>query len=211
LWTIDEYTLSSILTSLGTDALVATGYLASQTKALNFLSEGGDLPNWHEEVKNWHDITMVNLQRWANVYTSGPPVLDWWKYIGRPSTSEERDMCLNQRARLQDAMSFDGVAFVLILVVGTFIILTNFCLPFVVGFGQRHLRKGVRRRKQWILDDMLQLQRMAFEGSGQGTWHRKEKLVPLTECGEKLFGFPLPDEPGAAVEYKHSSLESSKY
>ena len=53
----------------------------------------------------------------------------------------------------------------LILAIGTLIILVGLTIDITVGHFQKN-RKSEYRRRQWILDNKLQLQRMAYEGFG---------------------------------------------
>lgn len=50
---------------------------------------------------------------------------------------------------------------------------------------------GRYRQVRWQLDPALQLQRMAFEETGLGTWKRGAEEVPVTEKGE---AFKMPEE-----------------
>jgi hypothetical protein len=135
------------------------------------------------------------------------PADDWnRKYIVPPATPEEQAMCSNQRARFVNAMSFNGLGILVILGVGSVIIVTNLSLPFVVAFAQKHLRKGTYRRMAWIMDETWQLQRMAYEGAGQGIWRCEESMVPLTQRGEK-FGLPALAQQGVSMEYQYVSLK----
>ena len=47
-------------------------------------------------------------------------------------------------------------------------------------------RLGGYRHRQWLLDGQLQLQRLAYENAGIGTWINAEKDVPVTVRGELL-------------------------
>ena len=116
-------------------------------------------------------------------------------------------MCLQQRVRLEYVMSFSGLGVSIILVVGAILIVTNMSLPFVVAFFQKRFGVGLHKRSDWILNESLQLQRMAFEGTGQGVWRGTENIVPLTERGEKLYGFRQLRDHGPVVEYQDVDLK----
>jgi hypothetical protein len=188
---LQDSTLSGIILKLGATTLRAQNLIYRMNSKNGFRSLALPADQWKEEVLNWHDIAMNSFQRWIHLFASGPIYPDDRQYIQRPTTLEELQMCSNQRFRPGNAMSFDGLAIVLILSLGLCVIAINLALPSTTGYLQRRFKKGVRRQKQWILDETLQLQRMAFEGGSQGTWHGKNGSIPVTKRGEKLFGFPL--------------------
>ena len=183
--TIDETGLRAVLLELGASSLVANYYLDWQT-LLDFTSSPLPESSWMVEVANWHNITLANLQRWTVDYSYGPADPEYNRYIHRPSTAQERAMCSNQRVRGSDAMSFNGLGVVIIGVIGSLIIVTNLSLPAITGFVQTQLSRGTQRRMEWALDETLQLQRIAYERSGQGTWRNTESIVPLSRRGEKF-------------------------
>jgi hypothetical protein len=207
LQSINEFTLSAALKYLGAPSMLAQNGLDTLDYFSGFASESLAVDQWRYEIINWHNDTLANMQRWVIDYVYGPENHFDRIYIVPPATPEEQAMCFNQRARFPEALSFDGVGILVILVMGSVIIVTNICLPFVVGFIQKHLRKGTYRRSVWILDEYLQLQRMAYEGAGLGSWRRRESLVPLTPRGEK-FGLPALAQQGIEVEYHYVSLKS---
>jgi hypothetical protein len=62
----------------------------------------------------------------------------------------------------------------------------------------KRLRPDTRRSQdgklEWTLYELLQLQRMAYEGYGIGTWSGQTDLVPVTMFGEK-FSLPSTNPP----------------
>jgi hypothetical protein len=184
LQTLDETCIRSVILELGPKMLIAQTYLDWQTE--DFTSS--PLPNWQwqTEVINWHNITLANLQRWMIDYVYGPVDPTIAHYIVPPITEQEQRMCFNQRVRSADAMSFNGLGVIIIILVGSFIVATNLLLPTIVGFLQTRLKKGAYRRTEWNLDETLQLQRIAYERAGQGTWRNTERAVPLCKSREKF-------------------------
>ncbi|KXS96991.1 hypothetical protein AC578_5538 [Pseudocercospora eumusae] len=57
------------------------------------------------------------------------------------------------------------------------IILDFVAFRILIGRPKRRLSPGIQF---WIQDVVFQLQRAAFEGTGVGTWGRKDEEVPLT-------------------------------
>ena len=182
LYNLDETTISSVLNYLSATTLDAETYLYGVSDFEEDLSQPLPSDQWQLEVINWHNITMANMQRWALLYAQNGNGPEDVPFIQPLTTPEEKDMCSNQRYRPTGVICFDGLGVLIVLGLGSLIILANQVLPSSVGFFQT----GTYRRKQWIFDETLQLQRMAFEGAGQGSWREKESSVPLTEKGEKF-------------------------
>ncbi len=140
---------------------------------------------WTTEVTCWYNIGTAKMQRWAVNYIALPkdePNLQ----INRTLMPKELDMCATQKTQNFNYTSFSLIGLIIIFAVGGAFIATNFVLSNVIGFIRKRTRKGADRRRAWIQDEALQLQRMAFEGSGLGTWRGKEKPVPITAPGEKF-------------------------
>ena len=80
-------------------------------------------------------------------------------------------------------------------------------LDSAVGALRQHLHWDDHKRLQWAVDEKLQVQRVAFEAAGQGTWTAGTDAVPTTTtAADVLVGF------GAAKPQGTSSgvLEESK-
>ncbi|KAI9756864.1 MAG: hypothetical protein M1815_002651 [Lichina confinis] len=158
-------------------------------------------PNqWTIEASTWFSVSLASLQKQMVEYATGPAttVSDPRRQI--PPGPMGRMMCSNQKVRATDgSISFSVLGTCIILVLGMAIVLTSLCVDSVVGWIQhRVLRRGVHRRLQWILDETLQLQRLAFEEAGMGTWSGTTASVPVTRAGELLGGFDAtidPDHP----------------
>lgn len=203
---LDQFTISAVLNYLGAASMLAQQGLGTLDYNQEFLSEDLNDNQWQYEIMNWHNITLANMQRRAIDYVSGPEDDFSRPYIVPPTTPEGRDMCFNQRLRFSTAMSFSGLGILIFLCLGSFIIVTDLCLPIVVAFVQRHLQKGTSRRVAWIMDEMWQLQRMAYEGAGQALWRHDERMVPLTHKGD-TFGPPTLAQHGVRMEYQYVHLQ----
>jgi hypothetical protein len=181
---INESSIGQVLFDLGASSLLAQSYANWGTDGFT----SAPVPNnqWQLEVWNWHNITMANLQQWTIEYVTGPRNRAYDKYIVQPSAIVSNALCSNQRQRSDDAMSFNALGVIIILAVGCFIIITNISLPTIVGFIQKRIDVGTYRRTEWALDEVLQLQRVAYQRSGEGTWRNAESIVPLSTRDEKF-------------------------
>lgn len=165
------------------------GGLALKAQEKVSVGFGQPLPNnqWQIEVSHWMAISMARLQQGVVEWASGPTNLPPGIRIQLPSDISTAH-CFNQKVRHSgDHMSFSIVGMVIILVVGGAFILLSLTVPTIGGFLQLLSGKGTHRRHQWIMDEKLQLLRLAYEGAGQGAWSGARNMVPLTEPGQ-LFG-----------------------
>lgn len=86
--------------------------------------------------------------------------------------------------------SFSVLALVMVLVVGGMVIIISIILePVTNCIYNNWVTEHQFRRLQWILDGKLQLQRIAYECSGVGTWVNKDRYVPITTVITKITHF----------------------
>jgi hypothetical protein len=95
----------------------------------------------------------------------------------------------------------------LILVIGGILIVTDLFLASIVGHFQRGRTVANQKRLEWTQNGFLQLQRLAYQRGGMGTWSREEKSVPLTQKNEKL-GL-VHSNTSSATNSKRSSVNIS--
>lgn len=172
-----------------------SGRGASALRAQEYVSERAQLeikPNqWHLEVDSWFDIGLAKLQRAIVEYATGPDFLPEGTYLQRPGSTDiiSKGMCGSQMVRIASGtVSFSVLGIGIIFGVGSCIILTYLVLETVIGFLQRKLNWGDYRRVRWVMDDKLQVQRMAFEGAGMGgEWRNLSGNVPVTAAGDEKF------------------------
>jgi len=160
------------------------------------------LPNnqWMIEVSSWFSVSMAKLQQSVVQYATGPPYLVTGSYLWKPTDAISVAMCGSQKVRNSfNTLSFSLLGVTIILVVGAMLIFTNLILDLVVGWIQHRWNIGDYRRLQWVLDEKLQLQRMAYEEAGIGTWSGTTDAVPVTKYGEML-GLP------SGIDAKHPRL-----
>ena len=168
------------------------------------LAQQGSLPDdqWILEVSSWFAVSMAKLQQAVVAYATGPTDVHEGSYISRPANANEEAMCFAQKVRSSaGTISFSVLGVAIILIVGALLILTNLVLETIVGFIQRKTDTGDYKRLQWILDEKMQMQRLAYEGAGQGRWRGGANTVPITAFGD-VFG--IPD----LVDKKHPRLDT---
>ena len=162
------------------------------------------------EAENWFAVGMAKLQQLVVQYAAGPSVVLDGTYLKRPTDAIGEAMCRGQKVRNGGAgggtVSFSVVGVGVILVVGTGAILMNLFLDLIVGWvqGRFGVLGGGYKRLCWVLDDKLQLQRMAYEEVGMGVWRGGRDAVPVTRAGDR---FALPRE----VDEAHPMLGGGRH
>jgi hypothetical protein len=111
-------------------------------------------------------------------------------------------MCRNQMVRdIGQHQSFSLLGLALIIALGGVIIVLGMVTDTLVGWLQIG-RKTEYRRRQWILEENLQLQRAAYEGIGVGNWEKGLTVIPTTT------GVSMPLPPSSDVLFTGNARES---
>ena len=179
--------LSGVITDLGISALTARNSRASSVQ--EFLPSN----QWTIEVQNWNEIILANMQRRVLEYATGPSSSEVLPFLTPPNGSSQAHLCGNQRARSGRAQNFSILAIALILGLGLLIICVNLGLHPLVSYVQRERDLKDYRRLAWKTNGLLQLQRLAHEELGFGTWDRCAKAVPVTAKDEVLATLDVTD------------------
>ena len=175
-----ENTLDDLIGLLGTSVL-----LAENSK---FGSVQGFLPSnqWILEVESWNQILLANFQRVALEYATGPSDPVVLPMLVPPNGSYQEQLCHNQRARSSQAQNFSVLAIGIIIGLGLLITCVDLGLHRLTSYIQHEKDLKDYRRLVWKSDGLLQLQRMAYEEAGFGTWERCTKVAPVTAQGQTL-------------------------
>ncbi|KAL0260201.1 hypothetical protein SLS55_003885 [Diplodia seriata] len=181
--------------SLGVEQVV--GDLGTQSlKSRDTLSGGiqGPLPanQWQLDIQHWFATASAYQQASAISYATGANAnLQQW--VLEPTTTSQRAICRNQKilSNAHVSFSFFGICFA--FATGSVIILISFVLEPVLGCVQKRHRLRDYARLEWCANETLQLQRLAHEGVGAGTWSRATDAIPMTKHGEPLATLDLED------------------
>jgi hypothetical protein len=79
-----------------------------------------------------------------------------------------------------DHQNFSVLGLALIFGLGGFIVFVSWTLTFCVSVLQKITHKGDGRRLQWIYDDKMRMQQMAFESRGVHVWRDDLEGWPVT-------------------------------
>lgn len=201
LYNSDEM-LGSAFSTLGLEVLRAAD--------VSFAGYSLGLPDdqWKSEISYWYAIIMAFLQQVLVEQVTGPTDPAYRQYMVKPTEDEGSLLCGLQKVRRSDYDSFSLLGVTLILVIGGILIVTNLFLASVVGHFQRGRTVANQKRLEWIQNGFLQLQRLAYQRGGMGTWSREEESVPLTQKNEKL-GLVHSNTGSATTNSKRRSINIS--
>ncbi|KAG8168949.1 hypothetical protein KVR01_001698 [Diaporthe batatas] len=141
---------------------------------------------WQLDIQNLWAIYMASLQAGTvNIaYGTHSPALK--PYEIPPSNSHMQKLCESQKILSSIYTSFSVFGLCIIYVIGFLIVLISYLLePIQAWLYRRHNLKE-DAYLEWIADETLQLQRMAYQGLKSGHWSRYTDQIPLTEAGETL-------------------------
>ncbi|KAF2184500.1 hypothetical protein K469DRAFT_751070 [Zopfia rhizophila CBS 207.26] len=180
---------STIGTSIGGRG---SGALLASEKVTKHIQ--GFVPNtqWMTEVRSWVSIGLVTLQYELVKYAMGPTSpLPEGVTVKTPRTLEGRNLCKSTKVPNPGGyQSFSVLGLVTVIVVGGLIFIVSIIVQPLAHYVFRNCSMGNDfRRRQWILDGKLQLQRIAYEHAGIGFWANKEGYVPITTDKAKSFHF----------------------
>ncbi|KAL8725056.1 MAG: hypothetical protein Q9166_007587 [cf. Caloplaca sp. 2 TL-2023] len=190
---LQQATVLSLFRAVGTGTTYysvrsqgANGLRASDTlDGSDFIQIGLPDFQWMIEAAGMFSLSMAKLQQQILSYAIGPTEL----HEGLTFVKGDRDLCQRQKIRgVSGFSSFSVLGVSTILILGSLLIFTALVLDTFVGFIRRKGDWGDHKRLQWALDEKLQLQRLAFEGAGQGRWSGATDAVPTTSKDE-LLGF----------------------
>lgn len=155
----------------------------------------GPLPadQWKTEVEYWFTTGLAKVQKGFVEYAKGPTNVLENTYISKPFDSASHQLCNSQKVRAppgSGAVSFSTLGVAIILAIGGLLILSHTILEYITA---NVIATRNHKLIRWSIDDKLQLQRLAFEGAGMGTWKASMGSVPTT-TGPELFGMEISED-----------------
>ena len=155
---------------------------------------------WMTDVSDWFAVSMAKLQQKTVQHATGPAYVPSGWALVKPRNKAEQNLCNNQKVRSQSGTtSFSVVGLAIILAVGGLLILAHLFLDILMEYIRRKWQWNEYKSLQWTLDGKFQLQRLAFEEAGQGTWSGGTSFVPVTKKGNRI-GVPR------GVDVRHPRL-----
>lgn len=172
-----------------------------------------ELPDnqWQIEVQNWHATALVNIQDRLVLQVVGPQNPEARQFVDLPATDAEAAICKAQRVRV--AQGFNNISLfglVFVLSFGLVITLLGVFLTDVASLFGRVSHKLADSQQSWIRDDVLQIQRLAYQGQGNEVWAKTDKEIPVTSAGG-LLGPLRDDVTSGLVTVKTAGSDTSKW
>ncbi|KAF2730351.1 hypothetical protein EJ04DRAFT_545814 [Polyplosphaeria fusca] len=195
MWTGSVYFINNLVSFVGASALRARLGLA--------YGYSGPLPStqWHLEAEHWFKGTLASIQDAFVAAASGQPAsLAPFLDAPAPNATISQSLCRNQKIVSTNYMSFNVLGVSLVFLLGSLIILCDTALEPTVSWFQRRRYRAHQLKTtfypdeahplyaalEWSHTSTLQLQRLAHEEAGWGTWSACDGDTPVTLPGQRL-------------------------
>jgi hypothetical protein len=138
---------------------------------------------WQLETEYWHSLAMANLQRAVVGYGTGQFAAKT-DYINITASPEQAWLCQNLIIRGTVYQSFSFLGLILLFVFGFVVIIAGMTVEDGVALWRKWPRPGSFRQNMWVMNDMLEMFRLACEGKGQGVWSHSSNNIPISGPGQ---------------------------
>jgi len=137
---------------------------------------------WTIEVRGWFNTALAKVQQALVEVAVGPVLQNPTDFtVTAPTKPYDWALCDAQIVRSSGQyQNFSVLGLAIIVAFSTFFIWLGSVIDKATGWAQRWFHKGEDRRLQWLLEDKLQLQRMAYVAANQGKWEGHADSVPIT-------------------------------
>ncbi|CAJ2500265.1 Uu.00g031180.m01.CDS01 [Anthostomella pinea] len=181
--------MNMIISNIGDGSLTAK-------KSLSNGNQGPLADNqWQLDVQNWYGISMAVLQKSFVNAAVGPADAALRSFVTAPNATEEKTMCNSQKIRSSAYSSFSLCGLLFVFLCGGLIMAISWILePLFTFLEKRFKLLSQYARLEWAVNSALQMQRLAHEQLGAGSWTRGAESVPLTEADAELGVLDLADE-----------------
>ncbi|PVH98268.1 hypothetical protein DM02DRAFT_596251 [Periconia macrospinosa] len=189
----DAGSLDSFFSNSNTPNLLARNTLSGSRQMVRLP------PNWWQhELEYLFQGSLAATQRAVVAYARGEP---WTKSAAALAGGEDNEvLCHSQKIRSLEHYSFAVIDIAFVFVVGLIFISLSLFLDRLIDVAPRiitplsHNQKFMYARAEWQAGSTLQIQRMAHENLGMGTWSRANQGVPVTEKGDRIAVLDVRDE-----------------
>ncbi|KAJ2977882.1 hypothetical protein NUW58_g7671 [Xylaria curta] len=172
--------------------------LASKSSITSLLQ--GPLPSnqWQLDVIRWSDITKASLQAaYLGISYSNPPDGSRLQYRMNFTSQAFETLCNNQKIRSTAYTSFSVFGLLFTFIIGLLIAMISYLLEPISRMLYKKWGYQTFAYLEWNTNTTLQLQRLAHEQLGFGTWSKGADEIPITEAGNLLGCLDIsnPDHP----------------
>ncbi|KAF1955428.1 hypothetical protein CC80DRAFT_474937 [Byssothecium circinans] len=192
--------------------------LTARYNQVGFVSSPLPDNQWQIEVEHLVGAFLSSLQGVFVEVANGPRTEPLKQFQVHPKDQASKNICTNQKIRSNQYSSFNVVALVIVLIFGAiFILLDLFLEPTLNAYHNRRTKseslpqhdvaRSVHSRLEWRTMSFLQLQRMAHEGVGSGTWQKTRSGNPVTIPYQKLGMLDVRDKKRPTMTWKSEELQ----
>lgn len=155
--------------------------LRAQDATFDVRSSGLPGNQWQIEASGWFETSLAMLQDQVVEYASkdGEGIYPFGKLnLIKGRGTEETSMCWQQKVRnVGGYQSFSILGISIIIGVGIFVIVISWFLQSLVDATRSEAQQT--KRLLWIVDSVLQQNRLAFQGAGYISWSKGTGAVPV--------------------------------
>ncbi|KAI0546606.1 hypothetical protein F4679DRAFT_587283 [Xylaria curta] len=179
--------VTDIVTKVGSQSLESSKSLDSGVQ--------GPLPDnqWMLDVTYWWNITLAVLQATFIDTAYGSTTLERARLQINATNSGQKTLCQNQKIRSAEYISISVFGLYFIYITGFLVIVASFVIDPIFTCAQKRWKYRVYENLEWISNETLQLQRLAYDESGQGRWSKCTNTIPVTAPDQKLGSLNLAD------------------
>ncbi|KAI0550033.1 hypothetical protein F4679DRAFT_226114 [Xylaria curta] len=182
--------------------------LHSQRKLINGWQAPLEPDQWQLDITHLWNISMAATQAVFTDTAYGPTDSKLSASLYNYTTPELVKLCNNQKIRSTAYASFSVFGLFFVFIVGLLLISISYLLEVISALLAK--RKGYKQHAylEWNTNATLQLQRLAHEELGIGTWSKCVEAVPATMPGETLGLLDISDLTHPILCAKQSMDES---
>ncbi|KAI0151786.1 hypothetical protein GGR57DRAFT_513738 [Xylariaceae sp. FL1272] len=179
-------TIRSTRPITGIVATLGATSLESQTSLLDG-SQGPLASNqWQLDVIRWFNIALADIQLlFLNAAYSNPADSSFLQ-VRKYATDDEHILCGNQKIKSTAYTSFSLFGLLFTYLFGFLVIVTSFSIEPLFWLLYKKCGYNPYATLEWTTNTTLQLQRLAHEGIGLGTWSKGTDKVPVTQADDLL-------------------------
>ncbi|KAI0540025.1 hypothetical protein GGR58DRAFT_512040 [Xylaria digitata] len=173
--------LYEIVTQLGSESLASKNSLSSSVQ--------GPLPSnqWQLDVTYWSGIVKASIQAaFLDMVYFNPPDASQLQFRSGFTAPNSKSLCNNQKIRSTAYASFSVFGLLFTFVVGSLIVITSYLLEPISKLLHKKWGFKTHAHLEWTTNATLQLQRLAHEELGFGTWSEGTGEIPATEPDDLL-------------------------
>ena len=148
----------------------------------------GPLPanQWQIEVKHMFATALANLQHNVINSIALPNVPYIQNFTRPPLTDAEQDLCRSQKIRSTAYASFSMFGLACVATFGGLVIAISYSIETIIACLHRQGKFKDYPYYEWVSNSTFQLQCLAHQGAGAGTWSGGTDEIPFTVDEEKL-------------------------